>query len=249
MYKHILLDVGDGIATITLNRPDKLNAYTVPMGEEIVEAFDALRDEDSVRAIILTGAGRGFCAGFDLQHQTEQAEGKTGDGPRLGEERLVREFPLTLLRYPKPVIAAINGHAIGVGITMVLPCDIRIAAAGARIGFNFAHTGVLPGLGSTRLLHRLVGPAYARELVLTAEPVLAAQAQSMGLLNRVVQPDALMDTAREMAAAMAACRPDVMAAAKQLLAEGEAEAVAEAMQREQAASAALRRQPSSAPAS
>lgn len=241
MYQHLLLDTSEGIATVTLNRPDKLNAYTVDMGEEIVDAFAALQDDDAVRAVILTGAGRGFCAGVDLDHLKEQAGATESSGPRLGEERLVREFPLTLLDYPKPVIAAINGHAIGVGITMVLPADIRLAASGAKLGLTFAKMGILPGLGSTYLLPRLVGAAKARELVLAASVIQAEEAAAIGLVNRVVPPDELMPLAREMATQMAACKPEVIRAAKGLLAAGEADAAAAAMGREQQASAALRK--------
>jgi enoyl-CoA hydratase/carnithine racemase len=240
MYQHILLDVADGIATVTLNRPEKLNAYTVSMGEEIVDAFDQLRDDDNARAIILTGAGRGFCAGVDLDHLREQASATDIEGPRLGEERLVREFPLTLINYPKPVIAAINGHAIGVGITMILPCDVRLAAAGARLGLTFANMGILPGLGSTYLLPKLVGTAKARELVLTAGVIEAEEAAGIGLVNRVVAPEELMSAAREIAGAMIKCKPAVLAAGRNLLLSGYAEEVAEAMRREQQASAALR---------
>jgi 2-(1,2-epoxy-1,2-dihydrophenyl)acetyl-CoA isomerase len=240
MYQHILLDITDGIATVTLNRPDKLNAYTVDMGEEIVEVFDHLRKEDSARAVILTGAGRGFCAGVDLDHMKEQASQTHIDGPRLGEERLVREFPLTLLNYPKPVIAAINGHAIGVGVTMILACDIRLATHTAKLGLTFTKMGILPGLGSTYLLPKLVGTAKARELILTASIILADEAAEIGLVNRAVAPDQLMPAARELATAMAQCKPEVLTAARRLLLSGEAEAVAEAMRLEQAASAGLR---------
>jgi len=241
MYQHILLDITDRIATITLNRPEKLNAYTVDMGEEIVTAFDQLRDDDTVRVIILTGAGRGFCAGVDLNHLKAQAGTGSTSGPKLGEERLVREFPLDLLNYPKPVIAAINGHAIGVGITMILPCDIRLAADGAKLGITFTKLGMLPGLGSTYLLPRLVGAAKARELVLTARVISASEAASIGLVSRVVAANQLMQEAREMATAMADCEPAVLTAAKNLLLQGESELVAKAMQNEQQASAELRR--------
>jgi 2-(1,2-epoxy-1,2-dihydrophenyl)acetyl-CoA isomerase len=240
MYQHILLDITDGIATVTLNRPDKLNAYTVDMGEEIVDVFAQLQDEDSARAIIITGAGRGFCAGVDLEHMKEQASGAQLTGPRLGQERLVREFPITLLNYPKPVIAAINGHAIGVGITMTLPCDIRLAATGAKLGLTFTQMGILPGLGSTYLLPKLVGTAKARELVLTARVIQAEEAADIGLINRAVAPDELMQVAREIGATMAQCKPEVLSAARTLLLSGEAEAVAAAMSREQVASAAIR---------
>jgi enoyl-CoA hydratase/carnithine racemase len=241
MYQYILLDIADSIATVTLNRPDKLNAYTVDMGEEIVDVFDRLKDDDSARVVILTGAGRGFCAGVDLDHMKEQAVATESSGPRLGEERLVREFPLTLLNYPKPVIAAINGYAIGVGITMVLPCDIRLAASSAKLGLTFTKMGILPGLGSTYLLPRLVGPAKAGELIMSAGVIEAAEAAEIGLVNRVVAPDELMSTAREMATAMAQSKPAVLSAAKDLLLCGESEAVAEAMKREQQASGELRK--------
>ena len=127
-YQHVLYDVSDAIATITLNRPDKLNAYIPEMGSEIVEAVRSAGEDDRVRVVILTGAGRGFCAGVDLEALSAmQAGGSSGPGPRLGEETFVRGFALELLEYPKPVIAAINGAAIGVGVTMALPCDVRIA--------------------------------------------------------------------------------------------------------------------------
>ena len=171
----------------------------------------------------------------------EQATATDLKGPRLGEERLVREFPLTLLNYPKPVIAAINGHAIGVGITMVLPCDIRLAASSAKLGLTFAKMGILPGLGSTYLLPRLVGVPKARELVLSSGVIEAAEGAAIGLINRVVAPDELISVAREMAVSMAQCKPAVFAAAKGLLLSGESEAVAEAMRRERQASGALRK--------
>ncbi|MFT4519154.1 MAG: enoyl-CoA hydratase/carnithine racemase [Halioglobus sp.] len=241
MYHHILLEIDDGIAIVTLNRPDKLNAYTVDMGEEIVAVFDQLRDDENAAVVILTGAGRGFCAGVDLDHMKAQAAGDIGDGPRLGEERLVREFPLTLLDYPKPVIAAINGHAIGVGITMVLACDVRIAADTAKFGLTFAKMGILPGLGSTYLLPKLIGSANAKELVLSARVFLAPEAASMGLVTQVFPADQLLSEAKEMAIAMIQSKPQVLAAAKALLTRGDSERVADAMQQEQLASAALRK--------
>jgi 2-(1,2-epoxy-1,2-dihydrophenyl)acetyl-CoA isomerase len=241
MYANIQLDRSDGIATLTLNRPEKLNAYTQEMGEEITHAFRALRDDADVRVVILTGAGRGFCAGVDLDHlKAHQAVGGEAKGPKLGEEDFIRELPLELIAYPKPVIAAINGAAIGVGITMALPCDIRIAAAGVKLGFTFAALGILPGLGSTHLLPRLVGPAAAKELVFSARVFLAEEAAAIGLVNKVVPGDALMNEARAMASAMAAHDPAVLAAAKQVLDFGAAHDMSEAMRNEQEQSAALR---------
>jgi enoyl-CoA hydratase/carnithine racemase len=240
-YETILFDVADGVATITLNRPDKLNAYVPQMGEDLVAAFRSVRDDDAVRSVILTGAGRGFCAGVDLEAlKAMQAGGSTGSGPRLGEEDFVRSFPLELLDYPKPVIAAINGAAVGVGVTMALPCDIRIAAEQAKLGVTFTKLGILPGLGSTHLLPAIVGMGVAQELVLTARVIRAPEALEIGLVNRVVSGDALLDAARETAALIAACDPDALAAAKRALHYGATASMADAMQNEQAASAALR---------
>lgn len=245
MYQNILLNISEGIATITLNRPDKLNAYTVAMGEDVVEAFNELKTNDEVKVIILTGAGRGFCAGVDLDHLKEQfsaaERGETLPGPKLGEERFIRELPLTLATYPKPVIVAINGHAIGVGITMTLPCDVRIAVEGAKIGLTFAKMGILPGLGSTYLLQRIVGPAKARELMLTAKVILASEAVTMGLINKVVAEDKLMEEALAMAKQMAECHAKTITAIKDCLQHGATSTLEQAMKYEQETAARLRR--------
>jgi len=241
MYEHILFDVSESIATITLNRPEKLNAYTTEMGEEVVAALRSTRDDDDVRVVILTGSGKGFCAGVDLDHlKAHMAGGQKGTGPKLGEEDFLKKMPLEIIEFPKPVIAAINGHAIGVGITMALPCDIRIAAAGAKFGLAFAKLGILPGLGSTHLLPRLVGMAKAQELVLTAKNILAEEAAEIGLVNRVVPGDELMASAREMALQIAAHDPEVVRFAKRVLHEGAALDMAGAMKNEQARSTELR---------
>ena len=240
-YESILFEVADGVATVTLNRPDKLNAYTTEMGEEVVDAVRGIRDDPEVRAVILTGSGRGFCAGVDLEHlKAHQAGRAKGKGPRLGEEDFLRKFPLEMASFPKPIIAAVNGHAIGVGVTMILPCDVRIAATGAKLGLTFAKLGILPGLGSTHLLPRLVGRAKALELILTARVILADEAQRIGLVNQVVAPDDLLKTAREMAAAMAECRPEVLVAAKAAVNFGAGATLEEAMRNEERASAELR---------
>jgi len=237
----VLYGAAEGIATVTLNRPAKLNAYTVEMGDAVVDAFARARADASVRVVILTGAGRAFCAGVDLEHlKAHQAGGNASSGPRLGEEAFLRKFPIELLHFPKPVIAAVNGPAIGVGVTMILPCDVRIAAESAKLGLTFAKLGLLPGLGSTHLLPRLVGMAKALELVLTARVVTAFEAAEIGLVNRVVPPDALLDEARATARAMAECRPEVLAAAKAALHYGTSASMEEAMRNEQQASAELR---------
>jgi 2-(1,2-epoxy-1,2-dihydrophenyl)acetyl-CoA isomerase len=241
MYENVLYEVADGIATVTLNRPEKLNAYTTEMGDEVVDAFGRAQRDSDTRAVILTGAGRGFCAGVDLEHlKVHRAGGRTGRGPRLGEEDFLRRFPMDLLHFPKPVIAAVNGAAIGVGVTMILPCDVRLAADTAKLGLTFARLGILPGLGSTHLLPRLVGLSKALELVLTARVIPAPEAAEIGLVNRVVPAAALAEEAREMARSMAECAPEVLAAAKAALHFGATASMEEAMRNEQVASAALR---------
>jgi enoyl-CoA hydratase/carnithine racemase len=241
--EQIRYEVEAGVATITLHRPEKLNAYTTEMGDEVVAAFAQARDDASVRSVILTGAGRAFCAGVDLEHlKAHMAGGNASSKAKLGEEDFLRKLPLDLLTYPKPVIAAVNGPAIGVGVTMILPCDVRIAAEGAKFGVTFAKLGLLPGLGSTHLLPKLVGRAKALELVLTARVLLAPEAAAIGLVNRVVPGDSLLPEAHAMAAMMAECKPEVLAAAKAALQFGADASMADAMRNEQEASAALRAQ-------
>ncbi len=243
----IVSEVSDGIGTLTLNRPEKLNAYTTEMGEEITATLRAWRADASVRAVIVTGAGRAFCAGVDLEHlRAHQAGQNASRGPRLGEEDFLRKLPLELLAYPKPTIAAVNGAAIGVGVTMLLPLDIRLASDAAKLGFAFVKLGILPGLGSTHLLPRLVGPAHARELVLSARTISAAEAERIGLVNRVVPQEKLLAEARELAATLAAHDPAVLAAARAALAFGAEHGMEESMRNEERASGALRERASRA---
>ncbi len=242
-YETILFEVEDGIATITLHRPEKLNAYTPLMGDEVCAAFDRARDDASVRAVVLTGAGRGFCAGVDLDHLRAHREGRheaLGRAPRLGEERFLKSLPLELVEWPKPVIAAVNGPAIGVGVTMILPCDVRLAADTAKLGLTFAKLGILPGLGSTHLLPALVGMGRALELVLSARVIPAAEAAAIGLVNRAVPADRLLAEARALASAMAECPPAVLAAAKRALRFGAGATLEQAMRNEEAQSVRLR---------
>jgi len=244
MPQFILTEVSDGIATLTLNRPEKLNAYTTEMGDEVTAALRAWRNDTAVRAVIITGAGRGFCAGVDLEHlKAHQAGENASKGPRLGEEDFLKKLPLEMAEYPKPLIAAVNGAAIGVGVTMILPCDVRIAAENAKLGFAFVKLGILPGLGSTHLLPRIVGRAKALELVMSARTISAAEAAECGLVNEVVPAEKLISEARELAALIAANPPAAVAAAKAAINYGHAHSISEAMQNEERASAELREKP------
>ena len=240
-YKNILFDLSEGLGTITLNRPDKLNAYTTEMGDEVTHAIrDAARNPE-VRALILTGAGKAFCAGADLEHLKAHQQGKNvSKGPRLGEEDFLRKLPLEMAQYPKPILAALNGHAVGVGMTMAMPCDIRIAAEDAKLGFIFGRLGILPGLGSSHLLPNLVGMAKAQELVLTAKKILGREAAEIGLVNQAVARDEVIPVTRAMALEMAEVDPIVLSYAKRAMHFGARHTMAEAMKNEQQQSALMK---------
>lgn len=237
-YQFLLYCVEDHIATITLNRPDVLNAYTPDMGDEIVAAFRAAAADDSVRVVILTGAGeRGFCAGADRVYLQQPLP----PGTRLiGEEELIRSFALDLAQFPKPTIAALNGHAVGIGMTMILPMDMRIAAEHCKLALNFSKLGILLGLGSTHLLPHIVGMHKAQELVLTARTITAQEALEIGLLNHVVPAGDLMAKARELALQCAECDPHTLMFAKRALHYGASVSLEEAIANEQRSVLALK---------
>lgn len=230
-YQHILYSVDERIATITLNRPDVLNAYTPDMGDEIVAAFRAAAADDGVRAVILTGAGeRGFCAGADRIYLQQPIP----PGTRLiGEEELIKSFALELAHFPKPTIAALNGHAVGIGMTMILPLDMRIAADHAKLALNFSKLGILLGLGSTHLLPHIVGMHKAQELVMTARTITAQEAADIGLVNHVVPDEQLLAKARELALQCAECDPATLKFAKRALHYGASVSLEEAIANEQ----------------
>lgn len=221
MYQTLLLEQHESVALITLNRPEKLNAYTVRMGEELVDAFDTIKDNASVHAVVLTGAGRAFCAGVDLNAlQNSAGEDQEGDLPRLGQERFVQGFAEDLYHYPKPVIVAVNGPAVGVGVTMCLPCDIRLAASDATFAMPFAKLGIVPGLGSSYLLQRLTGPGNARLLTLTGLRISAQEALTMRLVEQVHPTEKLLEAAMTLAKTMGQASPKVLALIKDALNAG-----------------------------
>ncbi|MBK8288983.1 MAG: enoyl-CoA hydratase/isomerase family protein [Cellvibrionales bacterium] len=230
-YQHILYSVDERVATITLNRPDVLNAYTPDMGDEIVAAFRAAEKDVNVRAVILTGAGeRGFCAGADRIYLQQPLP----EGTRIiGEEELIKSFALELALFPKPTIAALNGHAVGIGMTMILPLDMRVAADTAKLALNFAKLGIMPGLGSTHLLPKMVGIHKAQEMIMTARTVTAQEACDIGLVNYVVPADKLMAKARELALQCAECDPATQKFAKRAMHYGSSVTLEEAMSNEQ----------------
>lgn len=200
-FEDLLLDISDGIATITLNRPDKMNAFTGRMMYEIIEALDITDADDDVKVVIFTGAGRAYCAGADLSSGGETfAKGGSDVQTKQGVPRdgggLVS---LRIFNSLKPVIGAINGAAVGVGVTMTLPMDIRLASDSAKFGFVFAKRGIVPEACSSYFLPRLVGIQQATEWVYTGRVFPASEALSGGLVRSVHTGDELMNVARELA--------------------------------------------------
>jgi enoyl-CoA hydratase/carnithine racemase len=217
-FETIRYEVSHGILTITLNRPDRLNAFTAQMGEDLIAAFDASDADDAVRVVIVTGEGRGFCAGADLGAGGETFDWRkyqTGEEvPRDTGGRVV----LRIFESKKPVIAAINGPAVGVGITMTLPMDIRLAAAGAKIGFVFTRRGIVPEAASSWFLPRLVGISRAMEWVTTGRVFDAAEAEHGGLVRSVHPEGQLLAAANTLAREIADnTAPVSVALARQLL--------------------------------
>src|ERR1035437_8693191 len=194
----IATEVAERVLTITLNRPERLNAWTGQMGGELMAAFDRSDADDEVRAVIVTGAGRGFCAGADLGTggDTFDYRKRTDEGPQRDNGG---QFTLRVFQSKKPVIAAINGPAVGVGATMTLPMDVRLASEDARIGFVFARRGIIPEACSSWFLPRVVGISRAMEWVSTGRVFSAAEALDAGLVRSVHPAGELLGAARELA--------------------------------------------------
>ena len=209
----ILRAAADGVLTITLNRPEALNSFTVEMKEALIAALkDAGRDKE-VRAIVLTGAGRAFSAGQDLKERSAPGVADLGTELRLRYNPII----LAMRRLEKPIIGAVNGVAAGAGISIALACDIVIAAENASFIEAFVRVGLVPDTGSTWFLPRLVGAARAAEMMFTGDPVDAATAQRIGLINRVVPSDQLMTEANALAARLAKSAPIALALAKRAI--------------------------------
>ena len=192
-YEEILTETRDRVGIIRLNRPRKLNAWTATMSGEIIDAMTAWNADDGIGAIVLTGEGRAFCAGADVGNFAERVEtNRQGQGEQLrrGGANMTH-----FIRQSKPTIAAINGYAVGVGLTMILPCDVRIASTSANLSIRFIKMGLMPELGSTHLLAQLIGLGNATEMCLTGRMVPADEAMRMGLVSAVTEPDELLPTA------------------------------------------------------
>lgn len=204
-YEHIAAAVKDRVLTLMLNRPEKLNAYTAQMGAELANAFERADGDDDIRVIVVTGAGRGFCSGADISAGAESFDTGDGKGAHLfgkSADKTARQaggFVEAIFKCRKPSIAAINGAAVGVGATLALPMDIRIAAETARFGFVFARRGLVPEAGSAWFLPRIVGLSKAMQWCLSGRLLSAPEALEAGLVSEVMAPDALLTRAEEIA--------------------------------------------------
>ena len=207
-YDRVLVDIAEGIGTLTLSRPEKLNAFDREMCRDLIDALRMLSGSDQVRVILLTGAGRGFCAGADLGTLAEGAAELVGAG---------REVPVLIRTARQPVLAAVNGPAAGGGANLALACDYRIASDQASIGQVFHTLGLVPDWGGSFFLPRLVGPAKALELVWSARMVPAAEALALGLFDRVVPHERLQAEARALARLWASQPPLAVRRAKEAL--------------------------------
>lgn len=199
-YKTIFLEKIEGIAKITLNRPEKLNAWSLRMGKEFLQVLSEIDNDPEVRVVVITGAGRAFCAGADIDNFNAAIDAKISPAQRVRDETRKDTLGCTMIRKMLvPFIASINGTALGVGLTLPLACDIRIASERAKLGAIFSQMGLIPEFGSTYNLPYIVGIANACELVFTGKVLEAAEAEKIGLVNRVVSHDLLDQVTMEMA--------------------------------------------------
>ena len=216
-YQHLRVEIADQIATVTLDRPEKLNALSRGLHDEMVQAANQLRDDDDVRVLIITGAGRGFCSGADLTARPAENGVSNNQAARLDEFGWVGAQALAFGAIDKPTIAAVNGVAAGAGMSLALACDIRVGSEKARFKTVFLERSLSPDAGMTWFLPRIIGYARASELILTSRFVESDEALEIGLLNRRVAHDELMAAARETAAQIAFWPPMAARAAKRVL--------------------------------
>jgi enoyl-CoA hydratase/carnithine racemase len=219
-YETLIYEKRDRVALVTLNRPEKLNAWTLQMEEEFIDAVNTTAHDNSLNALVVTGAGRGFCAGADISGFNTRIN-SGGDGapepvPPMLQQRASPEVPHALMA-GKPAIAAINGPAVGVGLTMTLACDIRIASTAARFSARFVKVGLSPECGSTRYLPLVAGFSNALFLALTGRIIGADEALKRGLVDHLVEPEKLLDEALSLANEVAANPIDATWMAKRLI--------------------------------
>jgi len=216
-YKCLLYDVDAGVATLTLNRPERLNALGDTLRDDLHDAILRSAADPEVRVMVLTGAGKGFCSGGDVKAMNEAVEGRA-ERPFLEKIAPSRDRTLLAMRdAPQPIIAAVNGAAAGAGMTLALACDIRLASTAARFSQAFVKRGLHPDWGGTYFLPRVVGTAKACELIFTGDVIDAAEALRLGLVSQVLAPEALMPAAQDLARRIAAGPPVAIRLAKRAI--------------------------------
>jgi enoyl-CoA hydratase len=215
-YKYIIYEKSEGIATITLNRPEALNAFSKEVVEEVLNAIEDVKADENVRVVILTGAGeKAFSAGADIKSMKGMNALKARELSQMGEK-----LCLALETLEKPVIAAINGYALGGGLEVAMACDIRIASENARMGQTEINIGLIPGWGGTQRLTRLIGITKAKELIFTGKMIDAKTAEQIGLVNMVVPQANFRETVRQFALELAQKAPVALKVAKALINKG-----------------------------
>jgi len=216
-YKCLLYDVRDRIATLTLNRPDRLNALGDTLREDLYDAVMKCTADADVRVLVITGAGRGFCSGGDVKSMSERSESGTTPAPTERWAPVRDRVILAMRDCPKPIIAAVNGTAAGAGVNLALACDLRVASRAAKFSLSFVKRGLTPDWGGSWFLPRAIGTAKAFELLLTGDAIDAAEALELGLVNAVTEPEALMDRTYALARKIADGPPIAMALTKRAI--------------------------------
>jgi enoyl-CoA hydratase len=215
-FKYIIYEKGEGIATITLNRPEALNAFSREVVEEILQTLEDVRNDENVRVVVLTGAGeKAFSAGADIKSMIGMTVLKARELSLMGEK-----LCLALENLEKPVIAALNGYALGGGLEVAMSCDLRIASENARMGQTEINIGLIPGWGGTQRLTRLIGRTKAKELVFTGRMIDAKTAEQLGIINMTVPQDKFKETVRQFALELASKAPVAVSVAKALINKG-----------------------------
>ncbi|MFB5282541.1 enoyl-CoA hydratase/isomerase family protein [Peribacillus sp. Hz7] len=216
--EHIIVETKDGVRKLTLNRPERLNAVNDTLSNEIIQAISEASADDEVRVIVITGSGRGFCAGLDLTDRAKTNPDAKSRHQKLDELGWVGHQALGIVHCDKPVIAAINGIAAGAGLALALACDIRFMSADARVTTGYIRRGLSPDAGMSYFLPRLVGQAKAAELILTGRDIYPEEAERIGLVNRIFSDEELQEQVMNFARELAAGPPVAMTLSKRLLA-------------------------------
>ncbi len=228
-YQNIIFEKKENVGVITLNRPNKMNAWTMPMVDEVMDALHDIDEDNSIRVAILTGAGKAFSSGFDMDELIKQKVtgevpwAETNGGLKIRGKNTTDSIVFGLSNLRKPVIAAINGMALGIGFSYTLACDIRIMSDTAWLNTTFVDRGLIPEAGVTYFLPRLVGLGKAKKLVFTGEKISAVEAEKIGIAEEVVPGDMLMSRSMELAKSIATKPPLAITLAKQTLYKGASE--------------------------